>query len=183
MWRSVEVNWIGGAQFWADSVRAMGMEITEETIEPVFWYLMEAAKRYGLADFQRVRAENALYTRQFGECFQSYDLILSPVEAVTAPGCGPDSPVSPLFPANSADDAIRFIDRMTDNARFMTPANEAGFPAISIPAGLDSRGVPLGVQLAAPWCREDLLIQMAAQLEQSKPEWFDQTPPHHVTNL
>ena len=44
-------------------------------------------------------------------------------------------------------------------------ANVTGHPAISVPAGLDSRGVPIGVQLIARRGREDLLLSVAAQLE------------------
>lgn len=44
-------------------------------------------------------------------------------------------------------------------------ANVTGHPAISLPAGLDSRGVPIGVQLIARRGREDLLLSLAAQLE------------------
>ena len=31
------------------------------------------------------------------------------------------------------------------------------------------------------FAREDLLLQVAAQLERAKPEWFNQVPPVHVT--
>lgn len=46
-----------------------------------------------------------------------------------------------------------------------TLANVTGHPAISVPAGVDSNGVPVGVQLIARRGREDLLLSVAAQLE------------------
>jgi len=49
-----------------------------------------------------------------------------------------------------------------------TLANVTGHPAISLPAGLDSNGVPVGVQLMARRGREDLLLALAAQLERSQ---------------
>src|SRR5690606_27241751 len=49
-----------------------------------------------------------------------------------------------------------------------TLANATGHPAISLPAGLDSNGVPVGVQLMARRGREDLLLALAAQLERSQ---------------
>ena len=68
--------------------------------------------------------------------------------------------------------------RMMDNSgRFMVPANEAGFPAISLPVQLDHRGIPIGVQLNAAWGREDILLQVSAQLEQAQPDWFRRIPP------
>jgi Asp-tRNA(Asn)/Glu-tRNA(Gln) amidotransferase A subunit family amidase len=38
------------------------------------------------------------------------------------------------------------------------------------------------VQLYGNFAREDLLLQMAAQFERARPEWFGGIPPLHVTN-
>jgi amidase len=47
--------------------------------------------------------------------------------------------------------------------------NVTGQPAISVPAGLDERGLPVGVQLVGRHCSEETLLQMALQLEQVAP--------------
>jgi amidase len=47
--------------------------------------------------------------------------------------------------------------------------NLAGFPACSVPAGLDGDGLPLAVQLIAPPGGESLLLSVAAQLAQLRP--------------
>jgi amidase len=44
-----------------------------------------------------------------------------------------------------------------------------GQPAISVPAGLDERGLPVGVQLVGRHCSEETLLQMALLLEQAAP--------------
>ena len=41
--------------------------------------------------------------------------------------------------------------------------------------------VPIGVQLYGNFAREDLLLQVAAQVERARPEWFGAVPPVHVT--
>ncbi len=63
--------------------------------------------------------------------------------------------------------------------RFMpfTPLmNLLGFPAMSVPAGRSSDGLPVGVQLAAPRGGEPLLLSVARQLEMVQP-WPRHAPP------
>jgi aspartyl-tRNA(Asn)/glutamyl-tRNA(Gln) amidotransferase subunit A len=47
------------------------------------------------------------------------------------------------------------------------PANLAGLPAISVPCGFDSQGLPIGLQLMAPILEEARLLQIAHQYEQA----------------
>ncbi|MXV90352.1 MAG: amidase, partial [Acidimicrobiia bacterium] len=49
------------------------------------------------------------------------------------------------------------------------PFNLTGQPAISIPMGHTADGLPLGAQLAAAYAREDVLLQVAAQIEDAAP--------------
>lgn len=54
--------------------------------------------------------------------------------------------------------------------------NVSGHPSLSVPAGTDGHGIPLGVQLVARRGRDDLLLALAAQLERSGP-WPIPPPP------
>ena len=51
------------------------------------------------------------------------------------------------------------------NDIFTIPANLAGMPAISVPCGLDSAGLPVGLQLTAPVLGEQTLFRAARALE------------------
>jgi amidase len=97
-----------------------------------------------------------------------FDLLLTPTMAVPPPPLGamandPENPLTPIVAA-------------TPSAVFTAGFNTTGQPAISLPLGSSAEGLPIGVQLVAPYGREDVLIRVASQLEEAAP-WADRTPP------
>ena len=70
-----------------------------------------------------------------------------------------------------------WVAGLADACRYTMPGNEAGLPGISVPAGWDSDGLPIGAMLYAGPGREDLLLRLAAVVEAERPEWFAQRPP------
>ncbi len=96
---------------------------------------------------QRVRT---LIIRDYREAFADCDVVLSPTSPSTAFAVGA-----------KADDPLA----MYLNDVFTVPASLAGLPALSLPAGLDERGLPVGVQLVAPLLGEAVLFQAANALE------------------
>ncbi len=61
---------------------------------------------------------------------------------------------------------------------FTSAFNLSGQPAISLPLHWTADGLPIGVQLGAAYGREDLLLQVAAQLERAAP-WTGRRPRVH----
>jgi aspartyl-tRNA(Asn)/glutamyl-tRNA(Gln) amidotransferase subunit A len=96
---------------------------------------------------QRVRT---LIIRDYAAAFDRCDVVLSP----TSP--------SAAFPIGAkTDDPLA----MYLNDVFTVPASLAGLPALSMPAGLDDAGLPVGVQLVAPLLDEATLFRVARGLE------------------
>jgi len=96
---------------------------------------------------QRVRA---LIARDFKQAFDKVDLLLTP----TAP--------TPAFAAGEKmDDPIA----MYLNDVFTVPASLAGLPGISVPAGISSDGLPLGLQLIGKPFDEETVVRGARALE------------------
>ena len=75
----------------------------------------------------------------------------------------------------SGEDPMDAFHRAFPTGAFTALFNVTGQPAISLPLHWTEEGVPVGVQLVAPFGREDLLIRVAAQLERAEP-WAERTP-------
>ncbi|MFV2022967.1 amidase family protein [Micromonospora sp. LOL_023] len=76
---------------------------------------------------------------------------------------------------DSAHTVRSWLRRIYEYGPFTAAFNISGNPAISLPVGHSQEGLPIGVQLVAAHGREDLLIRVAAQLEQAVP-WRDRQP-------
>jgi len=105
---------------------------------------------------QRIRR---LIARDFEQAFHTVDAVLTP----TAP--------TAAFPlGEKMDDPIA----MYLNDVFTVPASLAGLPAVSVPAGLDGAGLPLGLQLIGKPFDEETMLRAAEVLEDAA--GFDAEP-------
>lgn len=106
---------------------------------------------------QKVRT---LIKQDFEKAFASVDLLVCPTVPTTAFKAG-----------EKTDDPLSmYLSDLTT-----VPVNLAGLPALSIPCGFDSQGLPIGMQLIANVLREDQLLQTAYAYEQAT-DWHRQHP-------
>jgi amidase len=77
---------------------------------------------------------------------------------------------------SSPENRLADLFRATSLVPFTPAFNVTGQRAISLPLHWNADGLPIGMQLVAAYGREDLLLQVAAQLEQEQP-WADRWPP------
>ena len=129
----------------------LGRPLAEEDVEPVTWGTAQHGAAVTGAEFaagvDSLRLRGAEIERWWEE--DGWDLLLSP----TTPAGPP-----PVGQPDAADQMI-----------FTVPFNVSGQPAISLPLATDAGGLPIGVQLAAAYGREGLLLRVASQLETAMP--------------
>ena len=117
------------------------------------------------AYYNRARRVRTLIKRDFEEAFdQGVDAILTPATPSAAFGLGEMADADPVA--------------MYLNDVFTVTVNLAGLPGISVPAGLDPKGLPLGLQLIGrPWEEGDLLnvayaLEAAAGFVSKPSKWW-----------
>jgi aspartyl-tRNA(Asn)/glutamyl-tRNA(Gln) amidotransferase subunit A len=93
---------------------------------------------------------------QFVKLFQRVDILVTPTVAVTAFGAG-------TLGIDRVDG--REVDRHLGWSPFSWPINLAGAPAATIPCGFDRDGLPIGLQIVAPWLEEGRIFRVAAAVE------------------
>ncbi|MGF3076446.1 Asp-tRNA(Asn)/Glu-tRNA(Gln) amidotransferase subunit GatA [Facklamia sp. P12955] len=101
--------------------------------------------------FKKAAQVRSLIIQDFKEVFDQFDLIMGPVTNSTAYKIG-ERISDPL--------KMYVADLLT------IPVNLAGIPSLSVPAGFDSKGLPIGMALTGPVDSEALLYQMAYDFEQ-----------------
>ncbi len=161
--------------------RIAGRDITADDVEPLTWIYYEMGQ--GHSSFQYLEAINAAHawTRRVASWFTpapgvggggAFDLLLTPTLAEPPPEIGDV--------VGTKDDPWHGMARATPFATYTAPFNVTGQPAMSVPLYWEaSADLPIGVQLVADHTREDLLLRIAAQLEEARP-WADRRPPVHA---
>ncbi|HEX6227855.1 MAG TPA: amidase [Solirubrobacterales bacterium] len=164
------VRWAAGQAATFDQLAgATGEAIGRDDVEPLTWALAEIGRRRSAGEYLGAVGRHQAIARELSDLFESgYDLILSPTLGEPPPPLGTFD--------DSGPDPIAAFERAFVDGCFTAVFNATGQPAISLPLHWSDEGLPVGVQLAAPLGREDVLLRVAAQLEQAVP-WADRTPP------
>ena len=137
----------------------LGRPLRDDDLEPFTHVLYEVAK--GLSGTDVVLALQAVERigQEVGRFFDGDTLLLTPTMA---------APVPPLGHLDTTT-----VDSMYRNASTYSAmtsfANMTGQPAISLPLAVGTDNLPIGIQLVAAFGREDLLLQVAREIELAQP--------------
>ncbi len=111
-----------------------------------------------------------LIQEEYARVFQEVDFIVTPTTPLAAPRID-----APCVDHNGTKYRVRgagsgLVSRNT------SPFNATGHPAITVPCGLNSAGLPIGLQFIVAGFREELLFQVADTYERASPSWGRRPP-------
>jgi len=110
---------------------------------PILRQLIETGMLVGADDYLRARRLRKYFQREMSKMFESFDVLVTPA----APGPAPVGIAA------------------TGSAVMNGPWTLADFPTMTLPYGLASNGLPLGIQLSGPCLAEGTLIAIAEAIE------------------
>ncbi len=155
-------------QNWGEKV---GRAIEAEDVEPATWAFTSLARQLGSTDYVGAVEHMQRKTRELSAWWhEGFDLLLTPTGAAPPPVLG-------YF--RTSDDPFDTLAKAAASSTFTSVFNATGQPAISLPVHQGEHGLPIGVQLVAAYGREDILIRVAAQIEEVT-HWQGRSPVVHA---
>lgn len=146
----------------------LGRRLEPAELEPMNGMLAEVGRSVTAAQWLSGVQAWQRWSRGVAEIWEhEVDVLVTP----TLPR--PPLPLGELAP--TAKDPAELVAGVSEGIAFTLPFNVTGQPAISLPLHRNADGLPIGVQLVAAYGREDVLIRLAAQLEQAAP-WSGTRP-------
>ena len=167
---SFMTRWAAGQAALLDQLGLLlGRQITADDVEPLTWALAEVGWERSSARYLLDHGLHQMVSRAIAAWYEGgFDLLLTPTMA---------EPPVPLGTYDQyGDDPLDAFRRAVPAGSFTAIFNATGQPAISVPLHWTADEMPVGVQLVAPLGREDVLLDVAAQLERAQP-WIDRRPP------
>ena len=155
--------WAADQYLWAGAANRAYPRLPEmrDKMDPGFVQAVEMMAERSLFDSAKARLVRLELAATMGRFFGEYDLLLTPTMADTAFGL--DRTELPYGPSLGW-------------SPFTYPFNLTGEPAITVPCGWSSSGLPVGLQIVGPRFAEGRVLRAAAAFEAAQP-WEARRPP------
>ncbi|UZJ45541.1 amidase [Marinimicrobium sp. C6131] len=138
----------------ANAIRELGSK-KRERMDPQLVKVAEKAGRLTMLDYMGAVDESVRLRERMANFHQKYDLLLTPTLPITAFKTGREVPED--WPNT----------RWPTWTPFTYPFNMTGQPAITVPCGFDSSGMPIGLQLVGARYNDALVLQTADAYQQA----------------
>ncbi len=148
--------------------KALGKTLKASDVEPLTWSMAEIGRTATAADYARSISTIHAVGRVVARFFTSHDILLTPTM------CSPPWPIGVL--SLSTKDIAAYLTAINRSIAFTSLFNASGNPAASLPLHWTPEGLPVGVQIVAPFGDEPILLRLASELEVAKP-WAHRRPP------
>ena len=162
------VYWSSGAHATRDGLAKQTGKDMDKWLEP---WTLGLARQFDAVKDKKQAIEKAVegfkkLQRQTRSFLRKYDVWLTPVTASPPPRIGEQAPTVDFDTLN---------ERVSRFAAYTPLHNATGTPAMSVPMHWTEDDLPVGVQLAANFGRDGLLLALAYQMEAAKP-WANRLP-------
>ena len=149
----------------ATSIHEKWLKERREDYQPSVRTRLEVGYFYSANHYVKALRLREWFRREFDRVFKSVDVLLSPT--------------CPILPFKIGQETIDVGGRKTDPrpfiANFVRIYNLLGLPALSVPCGFSSSGLPIGLQIAGRPFDEETVLKLAYAYEQAQP-WKDRLP-------
>ena len=150
-----------------DRAEALGREPREEDLLNVTRQIAANGNHHRAADLARAREACFAAARQIAAYTERFDAVLCPTIAHLPPPHGTYDMRSTDMPS--------YMSAIFTFAPFTAPASIAGQPAMNVPLGWSTSGLPIGVHFSSGYAQDSRLFSLAAQIERARP-WDDRRP-------
>lgn len=169
--RAFKLIWAYLAQDTVNAVRPLLREgKLEDVLERWTLELGASSERLTSTDVERIFIDSAVAGRALEDFYSRYDVLLTPVLRHSPLPLGALDPTQPFEP---------MYETMFDYVSYTPLQNLTGTPAMSVPLYMSENGLPVGSMFAAGQGQDELLLQLAFELEQAEP-WGSRWPKHSV---
>ncbi|MBI4464714.1 MAG: amidase [Acidobacteria bacterium] len=142
------------------------LEHSAESFGPEVRSLLERGREVSATDYVQAQLVRSRTRRQLEQLYQQADVLVIPTTSLTAFPFG----VTKVMLGEKEEDA------RTAATRLLRGFNATGHPALSIPCGFDSNGLPIGLQIIGRLWDEATVLQVGYAYEQAT-EWHKRRPP------
>ncbi len=151
------VLWYAGAAYAVKDVPAETRQLMDAALQDV----VKAGEEFTMTDFFDASVRRTALGAHMRAFHEKYDLLLTPSLAVTAFKAGQMAP--------DGADGKPEDGNWVDWTPFSYPFNLTQQPACSVPCGLSSDGLPIGLQIVGPMHKDEMVLRAAAAFEKISP--------------